>query len=295
MTIDSTTTGVIDVLQSWLGPRLDPQGLAWLSDRMRIVADGDKKSLFLSFGMAARKVGKSDLTPSDEERAAAERARPGWDPRHWTVDQAARMLLVLSYPASDAAGYVAVLDQLFAAGEVHELIALYQGLPLYPHQPAFQLRCAEGLRTNIKSVFCAIAHRNPYPSEQLNEDQWNQLVLKSLFIEVPLDPIFGLDRRANAKLAKILVDFARERWAAKRPVSPELWRCVGPYADDAALSALEQVLTTGSELERQAAALALRSSEKGEAAGILQRASTSMETPPATWKEIAERLSVVKG
>jgi hypothetical protein len=276
-------------LRSWLGPRLDPQAQTWLAERARAVADGDKKALFLSFGMAARKVGKSDLEPTSEELAAAESTRPGWDPRHWTVDQAARMLLVLSYPASDAAGYVAVLDQLFAAGEVHELIALYQGLPLYPHQTAFQLRCAEGLRTNIKSVFCAIAHRNPYPSEQLSEDPWNQLVLKSLFIGVPLDPIVGLDRRANAKLAKILVDFARERWAAQRPVSPELWRCVGPFADDAALSALEQVLTTGAELERQAAALALRSSPRGEAAGILQRYSKEI-SEDITWSDLAKAI-----
>jgi hypothetical protein len=241
--------------------------------------------------MVPRKVGKDDLRLTDEEKITATKARPGWDPSGWTVDQAARMLLVLSFPAPEAGSFVAVMDQLFAAGEVHELVALYQGLPLYPHQPAFQLRCAEGQRTNMQSVFLAIAHRNPFPSEQLNEDQWNQLVLKSLFIGVPLDPIIGFDRRANAKLAKILVEFAQERWAAKRAVSPELWRCVGPFADDAGLTALEKVLSTGTDLERQAAVLALRSCPNTAAQQLLKR-STVDTTPYTTWQQISEVASV---
>lgn len=277
---------IIDILHAWLGPRLDPEALSWLTERCRAVESGDKKSLFLSFGMAARKVGKDDLALTDEELESAAKTRPGWDPHGWTVDQAARMLLVLSFPANDAAAFVATLDPLFAAGEVHELIALYQGLPLFPHQSAFQLRCAEGQRSNIPAVFCAIAHRNPFPSEQLNDDQWNQLVLKSLFIGVPLDPIVGLDRRANAKLAAILVDFAHERWAAKRPVSPELWRCVGPFANQAGLDALTRVVSTGSDIERQAAVLALRSNPSPEAAHRLSHVAVDT-TPFTTWEQIA--------
>ncbi len=38
---------------------------------------------------------------------------------------------------------------------------------LYPDQPRYVLRAAEGVRTNMKAVFEAVAHRNPYPSEQL--------------------------------------------------------------------------------------------------------------------------------
>jgi hypothetical protein len=281
---------VIDLLRSWLSPRLDPGAQTWLSERCRAVTNGDKKALFLSFGMTPRKIGKDDLQLTDEELGAAGRVRPNWRPVNWSIDQTARMLLVLSYPAPEAAASVAMMDQLFGAGEVRELVALYQGLPLYPHQGAFPLRCAEGLRTNIQSVFCAIAHHNPFPSEQLNDDQWNQLVLKSLFIGVPLDPIVGLDKRANAKLASILVDFAKERWAAKRPVSPELWRCVGPFADDAGLAALEKVLTTGSELERSAATLALGSCPLEQAKQLL--AHVKQNRPVDTnWHEIAVKVS----
>lgn len=279
-------------LDAWLKARLATGELAWLNDRCQAVSEGDKKQLFLAFGLASRKVGKNDLSLSTVELDHARAARRSWDPSRWTVDQAARLRLVLSYPALEATAYVAVLDQLFAAAEVHELVALYQGLPLFPHQAAFQLRCAEGLRTNMQSVFCAIAHQNPYPSEQLNDDQWNQLVLKSVFIGIPLDPIVGLDRRSNPKLANILVEFAQERWAAKRPVTPELWRCVGPFADEPALNALEKVLSTGTDLERQAASLALRSCSD-EKARFLLKQSTFEPTANLSWQQVCHSLGTI--
>lgn len=282
-------TAIVPVLDQWLSARLTAEQSAWLRDRCQAVSQRDKKSLFLAFGLASRKLTKADLALSTDERTAAENARPGWNPVEWTVDQAARTRLLLSFPATDASAFVGMLDQLFAAGEMHELIALYQSLPLLPHQPAHALRCAEGIRTNIKSVFLAIAHNNPFPSEQLSDDQWNQLVLKCLFVGVPLDPIVGLDARANAPLAKMLTDFAHERWAAKRPVSPELWRCVGPFADDAMVADLENVLKTGTELERQAAALAIQSCPDPEHAVIL--AEHRLQLPRYNWSTIADRLN----
>ncbi len=73
-----------------------------------------------------------------------------------------------------------------------------------------------------------MAHRNPYPSERFAENRWNHMVLKAIFVGSPLHPIQGLDARANPPLARMLCDYAHERWAAGRPVSPELLRCVGP-------------------------------------------------------------------
>ena len=278
-------TAIVPVLDQWLSPRLTAEQAAWLRDRCQAVSEGDKKSLFLAFGLASRKLTKADLALSIDEQAAAENARPGWNAETWTVDQAARTRLLLSFPATDGVAFVGVLDQLFAAGEMHELIALYQSLPLLPHQPAHALRCAEGIRTNIKAVFLAIAHHNPFPSEQLSDDQWNQLVLKCLFVGVPLDPVVGLDARANAPLAKMLTDFAHERWAAKRPVSPELWRCVGPFADDAMVADLEKVLTTGTEVERQAAALSLVQCSHARAKSLLS--SCGIDLSSTNWTRIA--------
>ena len=245
------------LIHSWIASRVDTAALNWIDDRAKAVAAGDKKLLFIAFGLVPRKVGKADLALTESERSAAESARPGWNPNGWSLDQLVRTFIVLTYPADDVANFVATLDLMFSTGEVGELVALYQALPLLPNPASHVLRTAEGIRSNIKSVFCAIAHQNPYPSEQLNDQQWNQLVLKCLFIDVPLDQLIGVDRRANAKLMTTLIDFAHERRAAHRSIPLDLWRCVGPFADDRALDDLRLVLTTGSPEERLAAADAL--------------------------------------
>ena len=120
-------------------------------------------------------------------------------------------------------------------------MALYRGLPLYPEPEAFEWQVGEGLRTSMRAVFEAIAHRSPYPKENFSEDRWNHMVLKALFIGSTLAPIQGLDERANPTLAQILRDYAHERWAAGRPVTPELWRCIGPFAEGIMLDDLERL------------------------------------------------------
>ena len=72
------------------------------------------------------------------------------------------------------------------------------------------------------------------------------MILKALFIDAALTPITGLRARANPELARILLDFARERWAAGRPLAPEHWIPVQPFRDDPSIKpALEQAIAEG--------------------------------------------------
>ncbi|MFM9914884.1 MAG: EboA domain-containing protein [Rhizobacter sp.] len=220
--------------------------------------------------LVSRKLGKAPLELDTAERAEASHARADWNPSSWTVDQAARVLLLLT-TGSEAERFVSRLDQLCATADVDELVAFYRGLPLYPDPARHRGRAAEGVRSNMKVVFEAVVHRNPYPAEQLADDAWNQMVLKALFVGSPLHPIVGLDRRANASLARMLGDYARERWAARRTISPELWRCVGPFAAGPLLEDFARVLETGSPPDRAAAVLALRGAADADARGLLDR------------------------
>ncbi len=126
----------------------------------------------------------------------------------------------------------------------------------------------------MRAIFEAIAHDNPYPKEYFDENRWNHMVLKALFVESSLYPIQGLDQRANPELARILRDYAHERWAASRPVTPELWRCIGPFAEGEVLSDIDRLISSSNALERQAAALALNASSSEQAKIRLSSMST---------------------
>jgi hypothetical protein len=222
-------TDIMTLLDSWLQRQLKAETSAWLRETCaRIVQEGGTRTLFIAFGVVGRRSGRAALSLSPDDLAAAARARMGWDPAGWSVDQAARTRLVMALPAGDAKAWLTTLDQLFAAAGLEELVALYQALPLMPHQELLAPRIAEGIRSNMTSVFNAVALDNPIPSERLDEGAWNQMVLKALFVASPVARIVGAARRANPTLAQMLIDYARERLAARRPIPVDLWDAARP-------------------------------------------------------------------
>ena len=278
------------LLRSWLQRQLSEADYGWLMEQLeKLRQDPGDRSLHIALGMAPRRLGKADLELSADDLAAAEAARPGWDPRGWSLDEAARILILLETGGANTS-FAERFTQLCRTSDVGEAIALYRGLPLYPDPESLEAQAAEGVRSNMRAVFEAVAHGNPYPREVFDEDRWNQMVLKALFVDSTLAPIQGLDERANPKLAAILIDYAHERWAAGRKVSPELWRCVGPFAVGALLPNLKRVLDEGDATERRAAVLALSASPDAEAKALLSDAAeivAEVESGELTWDRLA--------
>lgn len=287
------TNAVAGLLRGWIGRQVAEPAAAWLDERLaKLAAVGADRDLHIGLGMSPRRLGKADLDLDAGDLERAERARPGWDPRGWSVDEAARILMLLTGGGSGRA-FADRFTGLCRSAEVGEAIAFYRGLPLYPDQPLLEAQAAEGIRTNMRAVFEAVAHRNPFPRERFDQNRWNQMVLKALFVDSALYPIQGLDARANPELAHILCDYAHERWAAGRPVSPELWRCVGPYAVGGMLDDLRKVLTNCNGTERRAAALALAASPSAKAREILAGAAelaARIESGDLFWDGLVNEL-----
>ena len=299
-----------DLLYRWVSQQVNTEALNWLDKKRQQIGQGAAPFLFFTaFSAVPRYTGKHDIQPTVEELESASNACNNWYPANWTIDQAARTLLVLSLPVNDADKYLRILNQVFASGDVRELVALYQALPLLPSPERFcsllaaalRDRAAEGIRSNMTAVFNAVALNNPYPAEYLDNLAWNQMVLKALFVGSPLHLIQGIDERANPELARMLVDYAHERWAAGRDVSPELWRCVGKFANSEMLADLERVLTESQNLsysngkgqrkllERTAAALACADCPLPQAQDILTRypeLQNDIQAGRLTWKNV---------
>ncbi|MDF2780572.1 MAG: hypothetical protein K0S96_376 [Geminicoccaceae bacterium] len=287
----SETSTPRELLQRWLDRQLPGPAGAWLREQLGVLGGEVRdRDLYLALGLVPRRLGKADLELSDADLRDAAQARAGWEPRGWSVDQAARVLILL-HAGGTGERFVARFVQLCRTADVAEAIAFYRGLPLYPDPQRLEPQAAEGTRTNMRAVFEAVAHRDPYPNEQFAENRWNHMVLKALFVGSALHPIQGLDARANPTLARMLCDYAHERWAAGRPVSPELWRCVGPHADAEALGDLQRVLATGGTSERKAAALALAACADPRASALLGQApdlAAAVAQGALTWDNLGQ-------
>ncbi|MFG3496863.1 EboA domain-containing protein [Streptomyces sp. NPDC047928] len=118
------------------------------------------------------------------------------------------------------------LHRLYRQGAAAERRAVLLALPsLVPGPDALPL-VEDALRTHDARLLAAAV--GPYAATHLPPHAWRHAVLKCLFTGVPLDAVAELPRRAraDAELARMLVDHADERAAAGRPVPADLHRAL---------------------------------------------------------------------
>jgi len=251
--------GFLALADEWIVRAGSADGANWFRGAVHdVVHAANDRALSVAIGLAPRRLGKADLVLTADDKRRAVALRPGFDPSDWSVDQLARVTFVVASHDGDDIAFAARFDSFCSSAELNELIALCRGLPLYPGAALIEPRAREAVRSGMKPVFEAVARNNPYPGEVFSEDAWNHMVVKALFIGSSLWPIQGLDRRGNPRLARMLVDYAKERWAAGRTVSAELWRCVAPYADPEGITALTRAWENNESKDRLAIALALQ-------------------------------------
>ncbi|MBU7583840.1 MAG: EboA family metabolite traffic protein [Nostoc sp. TH1S01] len=230
--IDYKLTNINEVLHNWVTRQVTQEAVNWLNEtREQINSGANTRVFFSAFSKVPRYTGKHPLNLTSLDLNNASVICSGFSPNHWSVDQAARTLLVLTLAQANLENYLYPLEQVFTAADVGELVALYQALPLLPEPEKLQKRAAEGIRSNMTAVFNAVALRNPYPAKYFDNLAWNQMVLKALFVGSPLHLIQSLDVRANYELARMLIDYAHERQSANRSVSAEIWPLVEKFID----------------------------------------------------------------
>ena len=227
---------VQNILAAIIRENVSPDAWNWLE---KIVVEKSAKQITTAFVSMPRKTGRQVIHFTEQQEIELKSARTNFSIHNWTIDRLSRVWLLLHLDPTNKEPYIDTIENLFLAAEMNELVALYSSLPLLHYLESWKNRCAEGIRSNIGSVLEAIICSNPYPSEQLSEGAWNQLVMKAFFTEKPIHQIIGLDQRANPELASMLSDYASERRAAGRPVPrrPGCARCALPGPRPAGCSA----------------------------------------------------------
>lgn len=219
---------VLFLLRQWLKAVSPPAGVDWLDNARDAVNEGIGDDAFTAAVAAApRHLGQARLRLTHEDLHDAAKARPGWQPQRWTADVAARAVLLLSYDDSDGAAYAAMATGLLKLGHGDISAALYRCLPLLPYPERHLSWATAATRSDHLELFESLALGNPYPAERFDEPAWNSLIMKAVFLSVPLTEIEGLERRANPVLSRELRDYVRQRAAAGQPVEPGLLKAAG--------------------------------------------------------------------
>jgi hypothetical protein len=210
-------------LEELLARRASPERGGWVT---RVGADRtpfDRDRFLTFFASATRDLGKDPLELSGAEAEALRSQGIDWPPALWGLDEVGRVALLLragSILPED--GYGDLVEGCYRQGEIRERTAVVRALAILPGCERFLPLAIDACRSHIQPVFEAIACENPYPERYFPEPNFNQMVLKAVFIGVALDRVLGLDRRLTSELARMANDYAREREAAGRTVPTDL-------------------------------------------------------------------------
>lgn len=278
-----------DQLFGILVHNLDEDNLNWLSARLEtIISEKSARDLFLTYTLLGNKLAAGQPVKFPETASGLYEYLLAHGA---SLTEISRVCLLSRVLEADSGYFIPKVAQLIQLADTGELKTFLRYLVLLPHAEAFSQVAVEALRTNIAIVFDAIALDNPYPALYFNDQQWNQMYLKAAFMQRDLSRIREVDRRANKDLARIISDYAHERWAASRDVDPLFWRPVAAFLDGVIRNDIKRLLASDNITEKRAGALCCYHSDNEEARALLgdyPELTAAIKNESLAWNNLKE-------
>lgn len=272
-----------------LEDNVDNENRQWLLSKIEgIVESESTKDLYLTYSLVPTKIGsvnRLSLLLEDMELKAYLEIQGA------NLQQVSRIYLLYKVLEAKEDFFKAKVANIIEVADKGELETFLKFLVLLPHPENYKVQAVEALRTNISTVFDAIALNNPYPALYFNEQQWNQMYLKAAFMQQDLNRIVQVGQRANKELTRIISDYAHERWAASREIDPCFWRPVVNFMDEKLLKDMKRLFASDNVAEKKAAALCCFHSNLNEAKALLvefPELVKGIENGSITWQNIKE-------
>ncbi len=260
----------------------------WLEEKIKHIVDEQSvKDLYLTYSLIGTKI------DSEENLEIATDSDVGkyLKTQNANIRQVARIYLLVKILEADTDFFATKVANIIQVADTGELETFLKFLILLPDPVRYKTTAVDALRTNIATVFNAITYNNPYPSLFFNDQQWNQMYLKTAFMQGDLSAILDIDKRANTDLARIISDYAHERWAAGRDIDPYFWRPVSKFLNDTLLGDMKRLLASDNPVENKAGALCCYGSDNPEAKKALENHKeliAQIENNTITWENLKE-------
>lgn len=225
----------------------------WFKEKVALIsATKSTKDLYLTYSLLASKIKNKEaleLLESNSEVVNYLKTKRA------SLLEIARIYLLVAVLEFDSGFFESKVANVIQVADSGELETFLKFLVFLPNAENYKNVAVDALRTNIVSVFDAIALNNPYPELYFTNKEWNQMYLKAAFLERNLNEIQAVDVKANKDLARIISDYAHERWAAGRNIDPYFWRPVTEFLDENLLNDIKSLLNNENPLVNKAAAL----------------------------------------
>ncbi len=218
---------VQSLLDDILHSRLSPQAITYCRNGTMQGEPLDYPAFNRLIAMASRHARRQPLDLSDDEKHQVSTTMPGWDLGQWNLLELLRIRLIIAQRNLTEKSFVDVFVKAFQFADEGEACAFYKTIPLLPEPERFLWHMKEACRSNMRSIVYAAACDNPFPVTYFDDIAWRQLVMKALFIEIPLVRIYHVERRLSATLADMARDYIAERTSAGRSIPTDIKLLLG--------------------------------------------------------------------
>ena len=261
----------------------------WLQDAQTALSTSDDigDHLGLYSAMAKRKLGSNPLTHTE----AIDSLYSPLNIQHWSTADAGRLILLIAAMEQNPDQTQSILSNYFRMADDSERIAFIQDLILFAPADYLTVLALDAGRSNNLQLLAALTQENPYPACFYSDQEFNQMVLKALFLGLSIERVEGLEQRANADLARMGESYVVEREKATRGVPVDIWLAIGPFASEQGEQQLTHYLSHDDIGHRYYCALALsqRLSQQSAATELLRK-RLEVESEPLIIKLLQDCL-----
>jgi len=281
----------LQLLQHAFNSAASQQAMAWLNKSCQQLrkAANPADDLALLSAMARRKGGQVQLgvdvsvTPGSAGQLSA---------REWTTGDTARVILILSACETFPEQAGSLVTMVYKLGDESERAIVTRSLALYPAADTLKPLALETGRVNSSTLFSALALDNPYPAAHYSDHEYNQLVLKTLFMGLAIERMAGLQARSNAELSRMCEAYMDERRAANRTIPIDIWLAMSRYASAHGRQLMLDHLAHQDRGHRYYALMAIQTGELVDESTLdLLRKRIVLETDPGIMKLLQGTLA----
>lgn len=247
---------------------LTPEAADWLRQAIEQTEKDAAKNLPVLFPQLPRRLGRNPFTKGEHSRAAGDSREARIDLGAWRACDAGALLLLEAQsrdPQSPDPQSTEQFLDLYYHGDMEEKAMVFRAAACMPIGATTVTLLGEAQRTNTSNHFeAAVCDSNVLvraveaAGDAFTQAEFNRVVLKLAFVDLPLSRVFDVSEKANPELSRMLQDLATEREAAGRRVWRDTNLLIAQAPTAGTIARIAGGLEHGDDAHRLAAAQGLQ-------------------------------------